>query len=263
MITDALTPFFEPFGAVGLVFLVGIIAYFDAMTFPLLPEVTFIVSFLLHPQLGVDPLFYGIALLASIAIFESAGVYSIYYVVDHITVPKRVKKVATRYLDMMFVSDERVILMDRIVPAVPFVGVFISFCNWNVKKAIAYNVLGCLVKYSILLIFAGTLAEAYTSGFAGDMTMFLVLIIVGLSIAVNYSWDKKKKRGEKVEMLFAHSDKPAPKTCAIPDEPPHPIELDLHPLELLHHHSHEDGGGGEEESRSDVGKEQAQSPPVK
>ncbi|MCK4717980.1 MAG: hypothetical protein KAT70_04850, partial [Thermoplasmata archaeon] len=140
------------------------------------------------------------------------GVSSLYYIVENVRVPHRIKHVASKYVDVLFVSDERVVLMDRIVPVVPFIGAFISFCNWNFKKAITYNVLGCLVKYSFLLVFAGTLKHYFATGLAGDVTLVLVLAVVGISLVINYIWDKKRKRGDEITPLWPRRNG---KKCAI------------------------------------------------
>ncbi|KAA0012393.1 MAG: hypothetical protein FE041_03505 [Thermoplasmata archaeon] len=190
MFSELLIAFFTPLGVVGLLSLVGIVAFLDAMMFPFFPELFAIIVFLSGPDGGI---LWAIAIIATIATTESLGVSALYYIVEHIRVPERIKRIASKYVNILFVSDEKVVIMDRVVPVVPFIGAFISLCNWNYRKAITYNIIGCVAKYSFLLAFAGVLEYYFTSGIAGDVTLILVITIVACSVFINYVWDKRRK----------------------------------------------------------------------
>jgi len=50
------------------------------------------------------------------------------------------------------VHDERLLLLNRIAPIVPYTGAFIATCNWNLKKCAVYIFASAIVKFSIIVL---------------------------------------------------------------------------------------------------------------
>src|SRR5574344_1611092 len=139
---DWLFSLFDGLGPEWVLLCICLLFLLDAILIPTLPEVFFIMGFDRQPTV----LFGGELLLAAI-IGELIGIFSLYYVVKHIRVPKRISKIADKYVNFLIVSDEKALLMNRIAPMIPFAGAFIALIeSWDPKKCVFYIVTGCVLK---------------------------------------------------------------------------------------------------------------------
>lgn len=180
---------FGPYGAWGVLLVLFLVFFIDAVLFPTLPELFFILAFTYDPQ----PL-WGLGVLVTASLAEVAGVSLLYYVVDRIHVPQRIRNIAGRYASFLMVNDERMLLVNRIAPMIPFAGAFISLVDtWTLRRGLEYIILGCFLKYGAIMLmssffyafFSGNDAQAYTFVF-----IFAVMII-----SIIISVRKKKKSG--------------------------------------------------------------------
>ena len=161
----------------------------DAILIPTLPEVFFIMGFDRMPTIA-----FGCELLAVAIIGELIGIFSLYYVVKHIRVPKRISKIADKYVNFLIVSDEKALLMNRIAPMIPFAGAFIALIDsWDPKKCAFYIVTGCILKYGAILLASGFFYSFFTGKMA--QTVMLVFIIAVMVISFVASYYKKRKVG--------------------------------------------------------------------
>ena len=178
---------FGPYGAVGVVIFVFLIFYIDSVIFPTLPEIFFIVGFMYNPTPA-----WGLVMLATAMVAEIAGVTTIYLIVEYIKIPEIVKKAANKYSQFLLVSDERAILINRFAPILPFTGAFISIIeSWTLKRGLFYLVIGCVLKYGLILLFANFF-YAYFQGPAAEwVTIGFVIGVMVISLIVSY---RKKKR---------------------------------------------------------------------
>ncbi len=186
---DWLFGLFDGFGEPGVLLFILILFFIDAVIFPTLPEVFFLLGFDQNPTVA-----FGCELLAVAAIGELAGIFLLYYVVKRIRVPARVSRVAEKYIDFLIVSDERIILVNRVAPMIPFLGAFIALNgNWNPGKCAFYIVLGCILKYGIIMM----ASSFFYSYFGSDTAQTVMLIAIVAVIAVSFvaSYIKKKRSG--------------------------------------------------------------------
>jgi len=186
---DWLFSLFDGLGPEWVLLCICLLFLLDAILIPTLPEVFFIMGFDRQPTV----LFGGELLLAAI-IGELIGIFSLYYVVKHIRVPKRISKIADKYVNFLIVSDEKALLMNRIAPMIPFAGAFIALIeSWNPKKCVFYIVTGCILKYGAILLASGFFYTFFTGRMAQQvMLMFIIAVIVVSFIA---SYVKKKRSG--------------------------------------------------------------------
>ena len=180
---------FGPYGAWGILLVLFLIFYIDAVFFPTLPEIFFIIGFMYDPT----PV-WGITILIIASLAEAAGLSTLYYIVEKIGVPERIKGIADKYADFLIVSDEKMLLVNRLAPMLPFAGAFVSLIHsWTLKRALIYNFIGCYVKYGIILLFANFFYAYFGSQDAQLYTIIFVIIVMVLSIiAAIY---KKRKAG--------------------------------------------------------------------
>lgn len=182
---SGLFAFLGPAGTlVGLFFLFVI----DAAIIPTLPELAVVLSYLYRAP-GTDPLPWALLLLTMAVAGEVVGNTLMFLwvrklVVDRGHLPKIVARGMRFWTGLMIVPDERIILVNRIAPVVPFVGAFIAVVGWSYRKSIVYIVIGALAKYGFLLVLVGYLGLVYDPNTAKLITVVAVLLLVGVSVGV-------------------------------------------------------------------------------
>jgi membrane protein YqaA with SNARE-associated domain len=186
--------FLGPGGILAAMFLIFLV---DAAIFPALPEV-FIVLF--YTQL-VDTWFWSTAAAAgSLLVLAltgdlcgNAGMYGIMkWFQARGKVPRTLEKAMKKWTSFLAVRDERIILVNRIAPAVPFTGAFIAVCGWNLRRSLAYVLLGGVVKYMLLLVLVIGLGLAFDPEAARLVTLVAVVVLVVASLAAG--WYRGRKR---------------------------------------------------------------------
>lgn len=188
-IGDWLMDVFGPYGAWGILLVLFLIFYIDAVFFPTLPELFFIIGFMYDPT----PL-WGLIILVMISLAEAAGLSTLYFIVEKIGVPERIRNIADKYADFLIVSDEKMLLVNRVAPMLPFAGAFVSLIHsWTLKRALIYNFIGCYLKFGIILLFANFFYRYFGSSDAQLYTIIFVLVVMVLSIIASIY--KKRKAG--------------------------------------------------------------------
>lgn len=180
---------FEGMGDQGVVLCIFLLFLVDALVFPTLPELFMVLGFNANPTWE-----FGIVLLLAAIIAELVGVFSLYFVVSRVRMPERVSKIANRYVDFLVVSDERIILVNRVAPMIPFLGAFIAIIDtWDRRKCALYIVLGCVAKYGIILLASGFFASYLGSDEAQTVTLVFIFAVIIISFIASIF--KKKKEG--------------------------------------------------------------------
>lgn len=181
---------FGPHGAIGIIVFVALIFFIDAVLFPTLPELFFVIGFMYMP----DSITFGIALLIIASVGEILGIALLYGIVDRIRVPERIRKIADRYVSFLMVNDEKIFLVNRFAPMIPFAGAFISIIDeWNFKKSLGYIVLGCYLKYGAILLFSGFFFVFFSSDMAQTFTIVMIIAVIAISFILSFY--KKRKTG--------------------------------------------------------------------
>lgn len=73
------------------------------------------------------------------------------------------------------------ILINRIAPVLPFMGAFVALCRWDLKRSVAYTLIGGAVKYGLILTLSGFFLAYMEKGVATMVTVIMVLIVIGIS----------------------------------------------------------------------------------
>jgi len=182
---------FGPLGVLGILIFVFLIFFIDAMSFPTLPELFFIIGFMAMPE---QTLWYGAQLLGTAVIAEVAGITLLYLIVERVRVPDRIRKVADKYVKFLVVSDERMLLINRAAPMIPFAGAFISLIDeWKYPRSMFYIVIGCIIKYGFILLMSSFFFSFFADGDAQTYTLLFIIAFIAISIAAAFL--KKKKEG--------------------------------------------------------------------
>ncbi len=178
--------FLGPAGVFVGLFLVFVV---DAAILPTLPELAIVLSYAYRDP-AWDPGAWAGILLGMAVGGEVVGNSLMYLwvrklLVDPGHMPRVIEKAMRRWTQFLLVRDERVILLNRIAPVVPFVGAFIATLHWSYRKSLAYIVIGALAKYSFLLALVGFLGLVYSQETATLVTVGAVLVILAVSLTAS------------------------------------------------------------------------------
>ena len=188
-IGDWIYDLFGPYGAWGILLCIFLIFLIDAIAFPTLPELFFVIGFMYNPTLE-----FGMQLLMVAIVAEIIGISTLYWIVEHIRVPVRIKNVAEKYVKFLIVSDERMLLVNRAAPMIPFAGAFISIIeDWRLSKAMMYIILGCILKYGLIMLMSNFFFTYFNSGDAQTYTILFVIAVIVISLI--FAYIKKKRSG--------------------------------------------------------------------
>jgi uncharacterized protein YjeT (DUF2065 family) len=161
----------HPVAALALVFLL------DGLGLPLMPEVAAIVAFALHPTLA-----WGALLLALIVAMEVGAAMVLHGLVDTFGAPRLLRRLMAGYTTGMLLRDERLLLLNRIVPVLPVAGAFIAVNQWRPVRSFLFIAAGSAAKYALVFLLSG-LAYEY---FHGPWAMVASLGLGGLFLATSW-----------------------------------------------------------------------------
>ncbi len=195
-VADWLTGLFAFLGPAGTLLALFLAFVIDAAIIPTLPELAVVLSYLLGRPAGMEPLPWGALLLAMAVTGEVVGNTLMFLwvrklVVDRGHLPRILGRAMKGWTDLLLVRDERIILVNRIAPVVPFVGAFIAVVGWSFRKSLLYIVLGALAKYSLLLVLVGYLGLVYDPGTATWITVLAVVLLVAVSVGASMAYRRR------------------------------------------------------------------------
>jgi membrane protein DedA with SNARE-associated domain len=185
--------FFSGLGILGWLAAIFILFYIDAIIFPTLPELITVIIFIAGLQTN-SAWVLGILIIVTIAIAEFAGLTTLYLIVKKLKVPKMIRRVVCKYRDFLIVKDERIILVNRVAPVLPFLGAFVALLDWSFRKSVAYTLIGGVVKYGLILLLSGWFFEFLSEGTAEQITMAMVIGILVVSFALAMIRRRRMKR---------------------------------------------------------------------
>ena len=179
-------------GDLGVLLCIFLIFLLDALLVPTLPELFFILGFMAGAEHNT-PIVFGCELLLMAILAELVGILSLYYVVKHIRIPKKIEKLVDTYTKFLVMGDERLLLLNRMAPMIPFAGAFIAIAKWDLKKSIFYIVLGCVLKYGIIMLLSNMFLDFFSSDQA--QLFMIIMIVVVIAVSMVLSIVVKKRHG--------------------------------------------------------------------
>ena len=179
-------------GDLGVLLCIFLIFLLDALLVPTLPELFFILGFMAGAEHNT-PIVFGCELLLVAILAELVGILSLYYVVKHIRIPKKIERLVDTYTKFLVMGDERLLLLNRIAPMIPFAGAFIAIAKWDLKKSIFYIVLGCVLKYGVIMLLSNMFLDFFSSDQA--QLFMIIMIVVVIAVSMVLSIVVKKRHG--------------------------------------------------------------------
>jgi hypothetical protein len=188
-ITDIIISIFDPANVLGGLICIFLLFYIDAIIFPTVPELFTVGIFAYQTQISTFG--FGLLILITIAISEVLGFCTLYYVVRKVRVPKLIQRGVDKFQAFLIYPDERMILVNRVAPILPFMGAFASLCNWSLKKSLTYVLMGGMVKYGLILLASGLFIAYWDSATATTVVLVMVIGVIVLSFVASYYRKKK------------------------------------------------------------------------
>lgn len=198
VIGDWLFGLFGSNGELGLIIFIFLIFLLDALLVPTLPELFFVLAFMGCPPYRA-PLVFGSEILLAAVAAELVGILSLYYIAKHIRIPGRVERAVQKYTKFLVMGDERLLLLNRVAPMIPFAGAFIAIAKWNLKKSLSYVVLGCVLKYGAILLMSDFFFQYFSSSEAQTITIVFIFTVIIVSFIASYIMQKRKGVGKNAD----------------------------------------------------------------
>jgi len=200
-VDEILVALFASLGPAGSLVAILLVFAIDAALFPALPEAWIVVTYSYRPEVFSPTAWAGLLLLMAVT-GDVLGTAVLYALVRRVLVrgrrmPHWLEAGMRRWTGFLLVRDERVILLNRLAPVVPFVGAFMATLRWNFPRSIAFVAVGGLAKYAFLLYLVFAIGVAYNVGTARAITLVLVVIVVALSFFGSWFF-RRRARAEAV-----------------------------------------------------------------
>ena len=119
------------------------------------------------------------------------GVFSLYYVVKHVRVPQRIERLVHKYTKFLIFGDEKLLLLNRIAPMIPFAGAFIAISGWDPKKCALYVVIGCILKYGIIIWLSDIFYGFFGSGKSEIYMILMIAVVIAISAAISLIYRRR------------------------------------------------------------------------
>ena len=190
---QAIYDLFGANGEWGLVMCIFLIFLLDALLIPTLPELFFVLAFIGGANYG-HPLLFGVELLIAALIAEQIGIFLLYLVVKKYNhkIPKKIQSALDKYTQFLVVSDEKLLLLNRVAPMLLFAGAFVAILNWSVPKSAFYIAIGCIVKFGFIMMLSNFFYNYFQSEESQIITIVMILVVIAVSIVLSFFVKKKK-----------------------------------------------------------------------
>ncbi len=187
MIGEDIINMFASLGDLGMLLAIVVIIWIDGTAFPTLPEVWMVFVYGTHP----DSFGWGAALVLTASAASLLGNFTLYSLVKIAKLPKWVQKKMKQYTNFLIVKDEKLLLLNRLAPIVPFTGAFIAVCNWDVRKCAVYIFASALVKFSVIVLISWASFESVKEEVAPFVSLAVVIILLVSSIIASIIYKKR------------------------------------------------------------------------
>ena len=187
MIGEDIINAFASLGDIGMLLALVVIIWIDGTAFPTLPEIWMIWIFGVNP----DSFAWGTVLVLVATCARLLGNFTLYTLVKVAKLPGWIQRRMKQYTDFLIVKDERLLLLNRLAPIVPYTGAFIAVCNWNVKKSAIYIFISGLVKFSAIVVISWLSFDNLREDVAPWVSLGVVAILLGASVIASVVYRRK------------------------------------------------------------------------
>jgi len=97
----------------------------------------------------------------------------------------------TKYTGFLVVHDERLLLLNRIAPIVPYTGAFMAVMKWDLRKCALYIFSGALAKAAVVVVLAWLSYDNLRADIAPWVALLAVVVVLALSIIASYIYRRR------------------------------------------------------------------------
>ena len=187
MIGDDIISLFTSLGDGGMLLALIVIILIDGVGFPTIPEVWIVFIFGANP----DSLLWGIALVLVASISSLIGNFALYKLVKIAKLPTWIQRRMRQYTNFLVVKDERLLLLNRVAPVIPYTGAFIAACGWNIKRSAVYLFSGAVGKFSVIVILSWLSFDNLREDIAPWVSVGFVAIMLAASLIISVIYKKR------------------------------------------------------------------------
>lgn len=183
---------FSGLGDIGMLLAITVIIWIDGTAFPTLPEAWMVFIFGVHP----DSFVWGATLVLVASFASLLGTFTLYSLVKVAKLPGWIQRAMRRYTNWLILKDERLLLLNRFAPLIPYTGAFMAVCNWNLRKCAVYLISSAVVKFSVYIVIFWLSFESLKEEVAPWVSLAVVAVVVTASIISSILYKRKQERGE-------------------------------------------------------------------
>lgn len=187
MIAEEIVDFFSSWGDLGLLVALTVIIWIDGTLFPTLPEFWLVFIYGVHP----DSFTWGATLVLVASAASLLGNFTLYYLVKKAKLPSWIQKRMKQYTNFLIVKDERLLLLNRLAPMVPYTGAFMAVCNWNLRRSAIYIFVSAIAKFSVIVLISWASYDQLREDIAPTVALISVAIVLIISFVASVVYKKK------------------------------------------------------------------------
>ncbi len=185
---------FSNMGDLGMLLALGVLIWIDGTAFPTLPEAWLVAVIEGHTTSAGLSLGFGTAMVLVATGASLAGTFTLYGLVRIGKLPRRVRKAMQGYTNWLVVSDERLLILNRFAPLIPYTGAFIAVNNWNLRKSAVYMSASGIAKFSAWIIVFAILNVNLDDSINHWVSLVIVAVVISASIAASIIYKKRKEQ---------------------------------------------------------------------
>lgn len=159
----------------------------DGTGFPTLPEVWTVFIFGAH----ADSLTWGVLVVLVSSAASLCGNFALYSLVKAARLPGWISRRMKQYTEFLIVKDERLLLLNRVAPVVPYTGAFIAVCGWDLRKCALYLAVGAVAKSSAVVVLSWLSYDNLRAEIAPWVALGAVAAVISASLIASLIYRRR------------------------------------------------------------------------
>lgn len=186
---------FAGLGDLGMLIAIAIIIWIDGTAVPTLPEAWMVFIFGAHP----DSFWWGVSVVMVASCASLGGNFTLYALVKRVGLPRMVQKAMRGYTRWLVLKDERLLIVNRFAPLIPYTGAFIAVCDWDVRKCAIYVFASAVAKFSAYAVIFWLSFDNLRAEIAPWVSLGIVGAVIAASVAASLIYKRRESARGDVE----------------------------------------------------------------
>lgn len=181
LFADQIVGAFQDFGEWGMLSALVCLVLLDGAGLPTIPEMWLVIFFGAHPE----AIAWGLTIAVVASIAGLGGILIQYSLARLARLPKKICRLMKKYTDFLVLHDERLLLINKAAPMIPYSGAFVAALGWNLRKSLAYSFIGALAKTTMVVAIAYFTFGSLAREVAGWLSIVLVGCVLCCSLFIS------------------------------------------------------------------------------